>query len=257
MTRRDSPVRSIAWALILGAGACAPATTERPDNPGGYRDLEVPSRWGDYPLAGALARLGDGSGIDWVDHLTNCGLTDAWIEDMRAAWWSEREYSVSAILEAELSIPFATLARLEHRAETIRIRYGKIGGETTAENGLRREIAAIRDRILELCPILEDPDLFWIEEAIYADEVTITLETATGDTIRADALTGMLGVPMRWTVSDAGVMRSEDRVYVAFRNASPAGRLISEDADAAFQGTGDLAFIPHGLFRRPAPVRER
>lgn len=125
--------RTRGLVLAITVAACSQAVTERPSNPGGYQDLEVPSRWGDYPLAGALARLGGTAGLDWVDHLTNCGLSDEWIEEMRAAWWSEREYTVASMLEARIRVPFGNLGRLERRAETVRIRYGKIGGETTVE----------------------------------------------------------------------------------------------------------------------------
>lgn len=242
-------MRTAGAALLVVAVACSPATSERPNSRGGYQDLEVPSRWGDYPLAGALARLGGQAGLDWVDHLTNCGLSDEWIEEMRAAWWSEREYTVSSMLEARLDIPFASIGRLERRAETIRVRYGRIGGETTAENGLRREIARVRETILDACPLLADPEIYWIEEAIYADEVTITLETAAGDTLGADVLRGMLGSPANWTVTDQGVMRSDERVYVAFRNATPAEALLSRDATPALDGIGDLEFVPLDLGR--------
>ena len=240
-------MRRLVVGIALVFAACSQVATERPDSPGGYRDLEVPTRWGDYPLAGALARMEGRAGLDWVDHLTNCGLSGEWIEEMRAAWWSEREYTISSVLEAQLRMPFGGFGRLEQRAETMRIRYGSIGGETTAENGLRREVAALREQVLELCPLIDDPDIYWIQEAIFADEVTITLETAAGDTLTAEILEGMVGIPAHWTVSDAGVMRSDERVYVAFRNATPAEGLLEPDAVGRYRGIGDLAFVPLGL----------
>lgn len=98
--------------------------------------------------------------------------------------------------------------------------------------------------------MLTDPDIYWIDEAIYADEVTITLETAAGDTLGADVLRGLLGVPANWSVTEAGVMRSDERVYVAFRNATPAETLLERETSAPRRDTGRFEFIPLDLSRR-------
>lgn len=225
-TRMQRRATSIVTATIcLMCSACA-STTPVLEGRGGYRDLEVPSRWGEYPLAGALARFDDAPGLDWVDHLTNCGLSGAWIEQMRAAWWSERRYDVQTLLRAQLDAPIGGLGGATHQVESVRIRYGKIGGETTAENGLLREARAKRDRLVETCPLVEEEGVYWIDEAIYADEVSITLETAAGDTLSGAVVQGLVSGGGHWNVAENGVMHSTDRVYVAFRNAVPARSLI-------------------------------
>jgi hypothetical protein len=208
----------------------------------------------DRPLAGSLVEIRDRGRFNYIAPLTKCGLDSSvvWPIPTTMAFATIDTVDVESANRNEFSAWILNLTAVSRIASKVVVEYGAPGGEMVDFFNVRQAARNKLDEVLSRCgEYLDDPNIFWINEALKVTWFKLTFLNEVGDTVAADVEVGkMVRGDMERSARAArgGVVEIQAPVYVAFKQSSST-RLLKDwnivresELEAALQFQGDFIY---------------
>mgnify|MGYP006278332753 CR=1 FL=1 len=235
-------------ASIVGASLLISAADAQDlsavEMPRGYKALDLPKDFGGMALAGALVQLSDKRGFRYLGHLTDCGLPEKALQVVPAlgpdAQISQRRVNVDLGVGAKLLRLFS-LEMNTDRVAQVEVILGPVVDEMVVPIRVLSAALAHGETLNERCgAFIAQDNVFWVNNALKAESLTIRLldETGAGITASATELRGVvsgIGASADVEVGSGGALLIRKPLYIAFRDAPPVElltgniELFSED----------------------------
>lgn len=224
-----SPLATACLALLGVLPAAAQSLPELP-MPRGFRALEMPADFGGRALAGSLVQISPQRGFRYLGHLSDCGLPNQALAVLPSlgpdAQVSNRKLNVDISIGAKI-LQFFSVDVDADKVSRMQVTLGPVVDEMVIPIAVVSAARANSTVLRQRCgDFLKERNVFWVNNALKAEGLTIQLLDEAGAAISASAAE-LKGVASDVSASTAvrigtgGVLVVDKPVYIAFRDAPP------------------------------------
>ncbi len=221
----------VAIGVWVAVPARAAGLLEGIDLPRGYQPLDMPRDFAGASLVGALVQISPRRGFRYLGHLRDCGLPEQVLRPLSGlaglATLSRRTLKVNAGIGATFLQAFGLELKGDSTSQ-IEITLGAAIDEMLVPIAVVGAARAHDAALKQNCgDVLRAANVFWINNAIRVDSLTVRLLDARGASVAATAeqlgaAIGNLNAQASVAATADGLLEIRRPVYIAFRDAPPA-----------------------------------